>query len=86
MALEAYESRDANVFGATLLTIVAPLGAMVIGLAVLVLGRAESEVDPLVFDLPIPALRLVLITPSADWVLFFALAFGLGFGARVAEI
>ena len=51
-----------------------------------VLGIVESEVDPLVLDLPKHALSLDLFTPSADWVLFFALAFGLDLGARVAEI
>ena len=75
--MEAYESRAAKVFGATRLTMVAPFGAIVTGLAIL--GMVESETDPLVFDLPVPALVLDLITPSADLVLFLTLAFGLGF-------
>ena len=69
------------------MTIVAPLGAIVIAFAVFaVLGMVESEVDPLVLDLPGAAFLIASITPSADLVLFLALALGLDLGARVAEI
>jgi len=63
--------------------IVAPLGAVVIGLAVFRI--VESDVDSLALDLPVPAFRVGLVAPSALWVRFF-LALGFGFGARVAEI